>query len=92
MHSKVVAVFLNSVFGVCLCYTVFALWFMLNSNFVTESIVIVEFLLYNIVWLGLDIAYNLTRYRKQGDSLFFCMSIILPHALMILILMSFSVL
>lgn len=87
MYSKIIAVLLNSVFGVCLSYTAIALWFMLKSNFVTEGKFVVEFTVYNIVWLGLDIAYNITRYQKQGDGLFFWMSIILPHVLIILILM-----
>lgn len=87
MYSKIVAVLLNSVFGVCLSYTAIALWFMLKSNFVTESEFVVEFSVYNIVWLGADIAYNITRYQKQGDGLFFWMSIMLPQIFIILILM-----
>lgn len=86
MYSKFGTILINSVFGICITYTVFSVWFALTSKFVTDRNFVLGFLLYNIVWLVLDIAYNVARYYKQGG-LFFWTSIILPPVLLILILM-----
>ncbi|MCI8308609.1 MAG: hypothetical protein HFH14_11240 [Lachnospiraceae bacterium] len=48
MYSKIVAVLINSVFGICLSYSVIGVWFALTSDFVTELRFAVEFLMYNI--------------------------------------------
>lgn len=86
MYSKTMAILLNSIFGVCLIYTVIALWFVLTSGFVTEGRFIITFLLYNCVWLVLDVAYNKTRYNKEGGGLFFWLSMILPPILIMVTL------
>ncbi len=86
MYSRMTAVLLNSLFGICLIYTGITLWFMMGSNFVTELPFIAKFSLYTIVWLALDISYNRKRYQKKGGSLFFWLSLILPPFLILLIL------
>lgn len=86
MYSKTMAILLNSIFGVCLIYTVTVLWFMLTSGFVTEGRFVITFSLYNCVWLALDIAYNKMRYGKEGGGLFFWLSMILPPILIMVIL------
>lgn len=86
MFSKYTAILLNSVFGVCLNYTVITIWFSLASNFVSDYSFAALFSLYNIVWLLSAITYNKTRYQKQGGGLFFWMSAILPPVLVTMIL------
>lgn len=86
MYSKFVAVLINSVFGVCFAYTVVVVWGSLVSKFVIDVNFVVGFSLYNIVWLVLDIAYNVTRCKKQGNDLFLWMTIIVPPVLISLIL------
>lgn len=86
LYSKRIAVLLNSVFGICLSYTAIVLWFALKSGFVVECGFVVGFSLYNLVWLLSDIVYNIARYRKQGGGLFFWISLLLSHALVIMIL------
>lgn len=86
MYSKFGAILINSVFGIFITYTVFSVYFALASKFVTERNFVLGFLLYNIVWLALDIAYNVVRHHKQGGGLFFWTSIMLPPVLIILIL------
>lgn len=92
LYSKSIAVLLNSVFGVCLGYTAIGLWFALNSGFVVECSFVVGFSLYNLVWLVSDIAYNIARYRKQGGSLFFWMSLFVLPVLIVIILAAVIVL
>ncbi len=80
------AILLNGVFGVCLIYTVTVLWFALTSGFVIEGRFVIQFIVYNCVWLALDIAYNKTRYQKEGGGLFFWLSMILPPILIMVIM------
>jgi len=87
MYSKVGAILINSVFGICITYTVFSVYFALTSKFVTDRNFVLGFSLYNIVWLVLDIVYNVERYHRQGGGLFFWTSIMFPPVLIILILM-----
>jgi uncharacterized membrane protein YhdT len=86
MYSKLGAILINSVFGIGITYTFLSVWFALTSSFVIDRNFVVGFSLYNIVWLVLDIAYNVARYHRQGGGLFFRTSIILPPILFILIL------
>lgn len=71
MYSKFGAILINSVFGICITYTVFSVWFALNSKFAGGRNFVLLFSLYNMIWLVLDIAYNVARYQKQGGGLFF---------------------
>lgn len=87
MYSKFWAVVINSVFGVCAVYSLLVIQFSLFSRFVAESNFILKFSLYNIIWLMLDIAYNIARYHRQSSGLFFWISIILPPVLEILIML-----
>ena len=87
MHSKFMAILINSVFGICITYTVFSVYFAVTSKFVAERSFVLGFSLYNFVWLMLDIVYNATRYHRQGGGLFFWTSILLPPVLIMLILM-----
>lgn len=91
MYSKFFAVFLNCIFAICLSYTSLVLCIMCISDFEIEINFLIGFLLYNIVWLVIDIDYNVSRYQKQGADLFFWMSIILP-AIMSLILLWVTIL
>lgn len=86
MYSRMTAVLLNSIFGICLVYAGISIWFMMWSNFVTDLRFIAGFSLFNIVWLMLDIFYNRKRYQKKGGSLFFWLSLLLPPVLIIVIL------
>ncbi len=36
MYSRMTAVLLNSIFGICLVYAGISIWFMMGSNFVTD--------------------------------------------------------
>lgn len=87
MYSKFGAILINSVFGICITYTVFSMYFSLTSKFVTDYNFVLGFSIYNVVWLVLDIVYNVVRYQRQGGGLFFWTSIMLPPVLIILILM-----
>ena len=87
MYSKFAAILINSVFGICITYTVFSVYFALTSKFVAERNFILGFSLYNIVWLVLDIVYNTVRYHRQSGGLFFWTSIMLPPVLIMLILL-----
>lgn len=87
MYSKFGAILINSVFGICVTYTVLSVYFALTSKFVTNRNFVLGFSLYTIVWLVLDIVYNVVRHHRQGGGLFFWTSIMLPPILMILILM-----
>ena len=87
MYSKFGAILINSVFGICITYTVLSVYICRESKFIVERSFILGFSLYNIVWLVLDIVYNEARYHRQGGGLFFWTSIMLPPILMILILM-----
>lgn len=87
MYSKSGAIFINIIFGICITFTVFSVWFALTGKFVTDHNFVLGFSLYNFVWLVLDIAYNVARYHKQGGGRFFWTSIILPPVLLILILL-----
>jgi hypothetical protein len=86
MYSRLGAILINSVFGICITYTFLSVWVALTGSFVLNRSFVVGFSLYNIVWLVLDIAYNVARYHRQGGGLFFRTSIILPPVLFILIL------
>lgn len=88
MYSKLRALLINGIFGICITYTAFSVCFALTSKFVMNCNFILGFSLYNIVWLMLDIAYNIARFHRQGGGFFFWASIILPPLLLILILAS----
>ncbi len=87
MYSKFGAILINSVFGICITYTIFSVYFALTSKFVTDRNFVLRFSLYNIVWLALDIVYNVVRYQRQGGGFFFWTSIMLPPVSIMLILM-----
>lgn len=86
MYSKFGAILINGIFGICITYTVYSAWFALTSGFDGGRNFVLGFSLYNIIWLVLDIAYNVARYHRQGGGLFFWASIILQPVLLILIL------
>lgn len=92
MYSKFGAILINSVFAICIAYTVFSVWFALTSKFAGDRKFVLGFSLYNMIWLVLDIAYNAARYHRQGGGLFFWTSIILQPVLLILILMGVIIL
>lgn len=87
MYSKFTAILINSVFGICITYTVSSVYFALTSKFVAERSFVLGFSLYNIMWLVLDIVYNVVRYHRQNGGLFFWASIMLPPVLIMLILL-----
>lgn len=87
MYSKFGALLINSVFGICITYTFFSGYFALTSKFVTECNFVLGFSLYNIVWLVLEIVYNVGRYNRQGDGILFWTSIMIQPVLIILVLM-----
>lgn len=85
MNSKIIAIVLNSIFGMCLCYCLLTLWFMCASQFVIEIETVIIFSLFNIIWLVSDITFNYDRYQKQGAGRFFWLTIILPPIIILVL-------
>lgn len=87
MYSKLGAILINSIFGICVAYSTLAICFALTSGFVIDRKFVVGFTLYNIVWLALDLLYNVSRYRRLKGGLFFWATIIAPAIILIILML-----
>lgn len=86
MYSKISAIIINSIFAICLCYSVLVISVIFNGTFTTETSFVLGFAVFIIAWVALCILYNFIRFNKTGGGLFFWLSLILPSVILSLVL------